>query len=80
MNDLARNPKQLGNALRNARKRKHWTQTDLAKSAGLQQRQISIIENGYPSIKLETLLAILAALDLDLLVAPRATGATLRER
>ena len=69
--DLARNPNQLGNLIRRARKRKGWSQTELAQNARLQQRQISLIENGYSSTKLQTLLALTAALDLDLVVAPR---------
>ena len=66
MTDFARNPKQLGNLIRTARKRKGWSQQDLADRAGLRQENISIIENGYASTKLHNLLAIFAALDLEL--------------
>jgi HTH-type transcriptional regulator / antitoxin HipB len=71
--DLVRNPKQLGNLIRTARKRKGWSQHELADRAGLRQENISIIENGYSSTKLHNLLAILAALGLELHVAPRST-------
>lgn len=72
--NLARDPKQVGNTIRVARKRKGWSQTDLAKRAGLRQDAISIIETGYGSLKLHNLLAILAALDLELQIAPRSSG------
>jgi HTH-type transcriptional regulator / antitoxin HipB len=71
--DLVRSPKQLGNLIRTARKRKNLSQRDLASATGLRQEQISIIENGYGSTKLHTLLAICAALDLDIQIVPRAT-------
>ena len=74
MKDLARTPKQLGNLIRTARKNKYWTQADLARNTSLQQRQISVIENGYSSTKLHTLLEILAVLDLDLQIVSRSTG------
>lgn len=73
MTDLARNPKQLGNLIRAARKRKGWSQQELAARTGLRQENISIIENGYSSTKLHNLLAILTALGLELRVASRST-------
>jgi hypothetical protein len=42
--------------------------------AGLRQENISMIENGYPSTKLHNLLAVLAALDLELQVSVRSTA------
>jgi HTH-type transcriptional regulator / antitoxin HipB len=77
--DLVRNPKQLGNLIRTARKRKNLSQRDLASKIALRQEQISIIENGYESTKLHTLLAICAALDLDVQIVPRSTGDWNRE-
>lgn len=71
---LARDPKQIGNAIRNARKRKALSQNQLAHMIGLRQENISMIESGYASTKLHNLLAVLAALDLELQVSPRSTG------
>lgn len=68
---LARDPKQVGNTIRMARKRRGWNQTELGKRVGLTQDVISIIETGYGSLKLQTLLAILGVLDLELQVKPR---------
>lgn len=71
MQDLARTPQQLGAIIRRARKRRNWTQTDLANGAGLRQQAVSLIESGRQSGKIDTILAILAALELELHVAPR---------
>ena len=74
MNDLARDPRQIGNLIRRARKRRALSQKALGGKAGLRQETISLIENGNPAAKIETLLAILAALDLEFQIAPRSQG------
>lgn len=71
MTDLARSPRQMGNLVRRSRKAQGLTQTQLGEKAGLRQETVSLIENGNRATKLETLLAILAALDLELRVAQR---------
>ena len=71
MSDLARDPKQIGNLIRRARKKRALSQKALGGKAGLRQETISLIENGNPSAKIETLLAILAALDLEFQIASR---------
>jgi HTH-type transcriptional regulator/antitoxin HipB len=71
MPDLARNPKQLGNIIRRHRKRLGLSQSALGSRAGLRQETISLIENGNPATRLDTLLAVLAALDLEFQIAPR---------
>jgi len=72
VNDLARDPKQIGNAIRRTRKRRAWSQQVLGEKAALRQETISLLETGNPATKIETLLAVLAALDLELQIAPRA--------
>ncbi len=74
MADLARSPKQIGNLIRRARRRRGWSQTQLGERAGFRQETISIIENGNPAAKLDTLLIILGALDLEFQVGPRTKG------
>jgi HTH-type transcriptional regulator / antitoxin HipB len=74
MPELARDPKQIGNLIRNARKHKALSQKELASMVGLRQENISMIENGYASTKLHNLLAVLAALELELQVSVRSTG------
>jgi HTH-type transcriptional regulator/antitoxin HipB len=71
MSDLARTPQQIGNLIRRARKRNDLSQTDLASRAGVRQETISLIETGNPAAKLQTILDVLAALNLEFRVAPR---------
>ncbi len=74
MTDLARNPKQIGNIVHRARKKLGWNQTQLGEKAGLRQETISLIETGNPAAKLETILAVLAPLDLEFQIMPRSKG------
>lgn len=76
MLDLARTPKQIGNIIRRARKNHNMNQTQLGEKAGLRQETVSLIETGNPAAKLETILAVLAALDLEFQVSPRSKSAS----
>ena len=49
MSDLARDPKQIGNLVRRARKRCGLSQAQLGEKAGLRQATISQIETGHPA-------------------------------
>lgn len=71
MVNLARSPEQIGNTIRRARKNCGMSQSDLGEKTGLRQGTISLIEKGHPAAKLETILAILSALDLELQIAER---------
>lgn len=75
MSDLARNPKQVGNIIRRVRKKRGLTQAQLGEKSGLWQETISMIENGHPAAKQGTILAVLAALDLELRIGLRKKGA-----
>ncbi len=74
MNDLARTPKQIGTLIQRSRKKRGWSQTQLGERAGLRQETISLIETGNPASKLETILSVLAALDLEFRVGKRSKG------
>ncbi|MCA9404667.1 MAG: helix-turn-helix domain-containing protein [Candidatus Omnitrophica bacterium] len=74
MTDLARQPNQIGNIVRRARKKHGLSQKQLGDKAGLRQETISLIETGNPAAKLETILAILAALDLEFRIVRRSKG------
>lgn len=74
MHGLVRDAKQLGNLIRRARKKQGLSQSELGAKVGLRQGTISVMENGNPAAKLETVLAVLAALDLELQVACRSKG------
>ena len=71
MTDLARNPQQIGNLIRRTRKKLGLSQRQLGKKTGLRQETISLIETGNPAAKLETILAVLATLDLEFRIVPR---------
>ena len=71
---LARTPKQIGNLIRRARKKREQSQTQLGSMAGLRQETISLIETGNPAAKLETILAVLSALDLEFRIVTRSKG------
>ncbi|GLK65259.1 MULTISPECIES: helix-turn-helix domain-containing protein [Paracoccus] len=74
MNDLARTPRQIGTTIQRARKKRDWTQMQLAERAGLRQATISLIESGEKPAKLDSILAVLAALDLEFRIGPRSKG------
>jgi len=74
MGDLARDPRQIGNLIRRIRKKQGLSQTQLGETAGLRQETISLIETGNPSTTLETILSVLAALDLEFQIVPRSKG------
>jgi HTH-type transcriptional regulator/antitoxin HipB len=74
MTDLARSPKQIGNLIRRVRKQRGWSQTQLGERAGFRQETISLIETGNPAARLDTILAVIAALDLEFQIGPRSKG------
>jgi HTH-type transcriptional regulator/antitoxin HipB len=74
---LARDSKQIGNIIRRARKKQALTQGQLGEKTGLRQATVSQVENGHPSARIDTLLALFGALDLELCVAPRSKNWTI---
>ncbi len=62
---------QLGNSVRYKRKKDGLTQQDLAAIAGVGVRFVSELENGKPSVQLNTVLAVLAALGLQLVIVEK---------
>lgn len=71
---IARNEKQLGAILRRARRQAGLSQLGLGSHIHLRQGTVSRLENGEPGVQLRTLMAVLAALDLELVVRPRTKG------
>lgn len=74
MTQLARSTTQIGNIVKRQRRAAGMTQQDLAERLGVRQATVSSVEAGAGGTKLSTLLDILAALDLELTVAPRSGG------
>ncbi|WDF75215.1 helix-turn-helix domain-containing protein [Novosphingobium sp. KACC 22771] len=71
MDQIVRLPNQLGALIRSVRLGRNMTQQQLASLIGKQQKTISAIENGNDGTKLDTLLQVIAVLDLDLQIIPR---------
>jgi len=74
MTQLIRTPKQLGTFIRNARAHSGLTQQALADLVGTGQKTVSRIENGHDGTRVDTLFAIIAALDMDVQLGPRSKG------
>jgi len=72
--ELVRSPKQLGAALRRFRHERKMTQAQLASRAGLRQGTVSQLENGLETVKLNTVMDLLRALDLEVVIQPRTKG------
>ena len=70
MSQTTRTLKQLGAALRRHRKLSGLTQADLSNRINKRQATVSNLESAE-SGTLETLFAVLSALDLELVVQPR---------
>ena len=75
MNQVIRNPGQLGSLIQADRLKKGLTQKALAELTGIGQKTISHIENGQDGTKLETIFTLLAALELELNLASRSKSA-----
>ena len=67
-----RSSKQLGNALKQIRKKRGYSQNELAKLTGLRQAGISLLEQGAKGIRLESLFKIMAALEIEITLDRRA--------
>ena len=63
--------KQLGLKVREKRKADGLTQQDLAAIANVGVRFVSELENGKPSVQLDSVLAVLQALGLQLMLLNR---------
>lgn len=71
MDQIARTPKQIGDAIRRQRRKFGLNQTGIGDKTKLRQATISAVENGATGTQLGTLCDILAALDLEFVIRPR---------
>lgn len=74
MEQVARTIKQIAAAVRRERRLQKLTQADLSQKIKLRQATISRFEQGEEGPSLQTLLDILAALNLELVIRPRTTA------
>ena len=71
MEQIARTPKQLGQAIRRHRRALKLNQAAVGSKTNLRQATISSVETGEPGTQLRTVFDTLAALGLELVVRPR---------
>jgi HTH-type transcriptional regulator/antitoxin HipB len=71
MKTLIVSPKNLGLTLRQLRKEKGLTQTQLGSRVGLDQKKVSMVENGNQNSRLDTLFRLLSALEVGFLIHPK---------
>ena len=75
MKTIARTPLQLGNHIRETRRKLGLTQEQLAATVGLRQKTVSELES-TGNARLSTVLRVLAALDQELVVGARTKSST----
>ncbi len=78
MEQIARTPKQIGDAIRRQRRKLGMSQTTLGNLTQLRQATISAVEQGEPGTQVSTLCSILTALNLEFVIRTR-TKATAGE-
>ncbi len=71
MGKIIRNNQDLGEAMRLARRNQGLRQVDVAQKASVRQALVSDLENGTTTAKLNTVIRVLAALNMDLSIVPR---------
>lgn len=74
MDEVIRSQRALGASLRRRRRELDLNQVEVGEKTTLRQATISGVETGAPGTRLDTLFALLAALDLELVVRPRTKG------
>jgi len=76
MEQIARTAGQIGAALHRRRRNLGLTQAEVGTRTHRRQGTISRLENGEPKAQLQTLVDVLAALDLELVVRARTKADT----
>jgi len=72
MQQIIVSPRDLGAMLKELRKQKGLTQTALGKRVGLDQKRVSLMENGNPNIRVDSLFRLLSALEVGMALEPKA--------
>lgn len=71
MESLVVSPKDLGMHLRRLRKNMGLTQAQLGNRVGLDQKKVSLIENGNQNSRLDTVFRLLSALEVGIRIQPK---------
>jgi HTH-type transcriptional regulator/antitoxin HipB len=72
MRQIVVSPEGLGAVLRELRKKKGITQAALGARVGLDQKRVSLIENGNPNIRVDSLFRLFSALEVGMILEPKA--------
>ncbi len=64
-------PKDLGVLFWDLRKKKGLNQTELGSKVGLDQKKVSLLENGNPNIRVDSLSRLLSALEVGTVLVPK---------
>ena len=76
MEQIARATEQIAAVIRRERRRCGLTQEQLGAKVKLRQATISKLEAGEPATRLQTLLDVMRALNLELVIRPRTKALT----
>jgi len=71
MEQIARTPKQIGDAIHRQRRKLGMSQTTLGNLTQLRQATISAVEHGEPGTQILTLCNVMAALNLEFVIRTR---------
>ena len=72
MQQIIVSPGTLGAVLKGLRKQKGLTQEALGDRVGLDQKRVSLMENGNPNVRVETLFRLLSALEVGMVLEDKA--------
>ena len=76
MQMLLVSPKDIGAALKTLRKEKGLSQKELGQRVGLDQKKVSLIENGNPNCRVDSLFRLLSALELGAVLQSKSNSST----
>ncbi len=76
MKMLLVSPKDIGAALRTLRKEKGLSQKELGQKVGLDQKKLSLLENGNPNCRVDSLFRLLSALELGVVLQSKSNSST----
>ncbi|WP_319522244.1 helix-turn-helix transcriptional regulator [uncultured Desulfosarcina sp.] len=71
MHQIMVSPGGLGVVLRELRKKKGLTQAALGARVGLDQKRVSLIENGNPNVRVDSLFRLFSALEVGMVLEPK---------
>lgn len=71
MQTILVSPVDIGARLRDMRRQQGLSQAELGKRVGLDQKKVSLLENGNPNCRVDSLFRLLSALGAGLVVLPK---------